>query len=137
MDLNFSISELIKSDTAKKYNINNTPDIKSIDNLLLLIFHILQPVRNKFGKIKVTSGFRSVALNQKVGGEIASNHLFGCAADIIPLESTFKKVYNYITTYLDYDECFIEQNKKTKTKWLHVAFRNGGNRKKHNSELLV
>ena len=136
MDLNFSISELIKSDTAIKNNINNIPDIKSIDNLLNLIFYVLQPVRNKFGAIKITSGFRSVKLNQMLDGAIASNHLFGCAADIIPIDSTFKKVYNYITNYLDYDECFIETNKKG-TKWLHVAFRKNNNRKKHNANLIV
>ena len=62
MHLNFLISELIKSDTAAKYNINNMPDINSLDNMLYLIIFCLQPLRDKLGRpIIITNGFRSAA----------------------------------------------------------------------------
>jgi hypothetical protein len=135
MNLNFSISELIFSDTAIKNNINNMPDLKALDNLLNLIFYLLQPVRDKFGAIIVTSGFRSYYVNKLVGGVSNSNHLYGYAADIVPKQSTFKQVYDFIVNNLDYDECFIEQS--SGKKWLHVAYRKGNNRKKHNPNYLI
>ena len=45
MDLKFDISELIHSDTAVRKNINNMPDINSLDNMLKLIYYCLQPIR--------------------------------------------------------------------------------------------
>ena len=60
MKLNFLLSELIKSDIAIKYNINNMPDINSLDNMLNLIFYCLQPLRDKLQKpVIITSGFRN------------------------------------------------------------------------------
>ena len=134
-NLNFTISELCKSETAEKSGIKNVPDLKALDNLLNLIFYILQPIRDKFGIITVTSGYRSFMVNKLVNGAVNSNHLFGCAADIIPLKATFRQVYDFVVNNLDYDECFIEQSKDKK--WLHIAFRKNNNRKKHNPNYLV
>ena len=134
--LNFSITELCKSDTAIKNGIKNIPSVEVCDNLLNLIFYILQPVRNKFGAIQITSGFRCEQLNKLVGGVPTSNHRNGFAADVIPLQASFKQVYDYIVNNLDYDECFIETNKQG-VKWLHVAYRKGNNRKKHNSNYIA
>jgi len=135
-NLNFSIKELIYSDNAKIHGIDNTPNIEQIDNLLNLIFYILQPARDKFGALKITSGFRTPKVNFLAGGAINSNHLQGCAADVIPLKATFKQVYDFIVNNLDYDECFIEKNTNG-TKWLHVAYSRGKNRKKHNPNYLA
>ena len=134
--LNFSIKELCHSDTAIKNGIKNIPSVEVCDNLLNLIFYVLQPVRDKFGAIQITSGFRCEQLNKLVGGVITSNHKYGCAADIYPLKASFKQVYDYIVNNLDYDECFIETNKQG-VKWLHVAYRKAQNRKKHNSNYLA
>ena len=134
MNLNFTISELCKSDTVTKYGINNVPDLKALDNLLNLIFYILQPIRDKFGAIKITSGYRNNQLNKLVGGVANSNHLYGCAADIIPLKASFKQIYDFVVK-LDYDECYIEQSNGKK--WLHIAYRKNNNRKKHNPNYIV
>ena len=45
MTLNFKMSELIYSDTAVRHNINNMPDINSLDCMLDLIYNVLQPLR--------------------------------------------------------------------------------------------
>lgn len=134
--LNFSITELCKSDTAIKNGIKNIPSVAVCDNLLNLIFYVLQPVRNKFGAIQITSGYRCEQLNKLVGGVPTSNHRNGFAADVIPLQASFKQVYDYIVNNLDYDECLIETNKQG-VQWLHVAYRKGNNRKKHNSNYLA
>ena len=59
---NFSLSELIKSDTAIRLGIDNNPNADQIEKLKALCENILQPVRDHFGRVKVTSGFRSPEL---------------------------------------------------------------------------
>ena len=56
---NFTLQELIKSDTAIRKGINNNPNAEQIEKLKLLCENILQPVRDHFGRVKVTSGYRS------------------------------------------------------------------------------
>ena len=55
---NFTLSELIKSDTAIRKGINNNPNAEQIEKLKALCENILQPVRDHFGRVKITSGFR-------------------------------------------------------------------------------
>ena len=64
---NFTLSELIKSDTAIRKGINNNPNAEQIEKLKALCENILQPVRDHFGRVKVTSGFRSVDLCLAIG----------------------------------------------------------------------
>jgi zinc D-Ala-D-Ala carboxypeptidase len=51
---NFTLQELIKSDTAIRMNINNNPSSGQIDKLKQLCENVLQPVRDQFGRVKVT-----------------------------------------------------------------------------------
>ncbi|BCV03566.1 MAG: hypothetical protein CM15mV69_500 [Caudoviricetes sp.] len=52
---NFSLSELIKSSTAIRHGIANEPNEDQIEKLKLLCENILQPVRDHFGRVTVTS----------------------------------------------------------------------------------
>jgi zinc D-Ala-D-Ala carboxypeptidase len=80
---NFSLVEMTKSDTALRYDIDNTPDAEQLENLTILCECVLQPVRERFGMpVKVNSGFRSAEVNTKVGGSKTSDHCRGMAADI-------------------------------------------------------
>ena len=78
---NFSLLELTKSDTAIRKGINNNPNAEQIEKLKLLCENILQPVRDHFGRVKVTSGFRSVALCMAIGSSANSQHAKAEAAD--------------------------------------------------------
>lgn len=47
------------------------------------LVNILQAIRNHFGQpITITSGYRTISHNKKVGGEDYSQHIYGTAADI-------------------------------------------------------
>ena len=60
---NFSLEELIQSQTALRNNIDNTPNEVQIANLEELVLNILQPLRDYYeAPVKITSGFRSHAL---------------------------------------------------------------------------
>jgi len=51
---NFTLSELIKSDTAIRKGINNNPNAEQIEKLKALCENILQPVRNFLIGLKIT-----------------------------------------------------------------------------------
>ena len=79
---NFSLEEFVKSDTAEKYNIDNTPQQNVINNIVSLC-GLLQKIRDKYGKpMHINSGYRCPKLNSKVGGSKTSQHMNGSAADI-------------------------------------------------------
>ena len=78
---NFSLQELIKSDTAIRKGIDNNPNSDQIEKLKLLCENILQPVRDHFGRVKITSGYRSPELCQAIGSSVNSQHAKAEAAD--------------------------------------------------------
>ena len=124
------ISELIHSDTATVCNINNMPNIQAIDKMQDLIHYVLQPVRLKFGAIHITSGFRCKTLNQKVGGAVNSEHLYGQAADFVMynLKINLHDVFVYIKDNLEYNQLLFERNSKGDI-WVHVSYLYGRNKK--------
>ena len=80
---NFTLAEMVKSETALRHNMDNTPGETEIENLKQLCEQVLQPVRNHFQTgVKVNSGFRHPEVNAKVGGSKTSDHCKGQAADI-------------------------------------------------------
>lgn len=120
------MSELIQSDTANRYNINNMPDINSLDCMLDLIYYVLQPLREKLGKpITVTSGYRNSQVNKLVGGAANSQHTKGQAADIVVKDYTPTQIIEIIKlSGIEYDQCLNEYNQ-----WTHISFVKGKNRK--------
>lgn len=120
----FTINELSFSATAQKYNIINKPSQNVIYNLSLLVSNILDPLREKYGKpIKVTSGYRCQRLNKLVGGSQNSQHLYGMAADIVPLCNNTRKERKYLFQLiqqmnLPFDQLINEKD----LSWIHVSF---------------
>ena len=125
--LNFSISELISSDIAKKNNIYNFPSEKELNNILELIFYCLQPIRNLIQKpMFITSGYRCKKLNELVNGAKNSSHLRGCAVDFIVKEIPIKDIVEIISnSNIPFDELINEYDK-----WVHISFVKGKNRRK-------
>lgn len=126
MILNFKMSELIRSDTAVRHNINNMPDINSLDCMLDLIHYVLQPLREKLGKpVIITSGYRNSQVNKLVGGAANSQHTKGQAADIIVKGYTPAQLVDFIKkSGIEYDQLLNEYNQ-----WVHISYVKGKNRK--------
>lgn len=73
---------MIKSPTAEKLGIDNTPDEVSYF-MLRNLMSFLDMIRTLWnGPIYVNSGYRCPELNNAVGGSKKSQHLKGQAADI-------------------------------------------------------
>ena len=84
----FNLSELVKSATAERLTIDNTPPRAAQRMLTILVEQLLDPIRRRYGApIIVTSGYRCPALNTAVGGAANSHHIVGCAADIVGTET--------------------------------------------------
>jgi uncharacterized protein YcbK (DUF882 family) len=57
---------------------------------------VLQPLREEYGALKITSWIRPPSYNARVSKATASRHLTGDAVDFIPLETSIFKVYNAV-----------------------------------------
>ena len=134
LSTNFSLLELTKSQTAERKSIDNTPSPTHQDNLKLLCTHVLQPVRDHFGRVvSVSSGYRSEALCQAIGSKTTSQHAKGQAADFEIYGLSNKELSDWIHENLDYDQLIIEYWKEEdpNSGWVHCSFNNQGNRKEY------
>ena len=63
-----SLSEVTKSDTAKRRGISNEPTPEHLENLKTICTEVFDKVREHFGvPIYISSGYRSAALNKAIG----------------------------------------------------------------------
>ena len=130
---NFSLKELIKSETATRKNINNNPNEDNIENLQRLCDHVLQPVRDHFGKVvSVSSGFRSPELCVEIGSSVNSQHASGQAADFEIYGLSNKTLADWIHDNLDFDQLILEYHKKEEPNsgWVHCSYKNGDDNRK-------
>lgn len=129
------LSELIRSESAKRNGISNMPTEAHIANLKLLAEKIFEPIRNNFRcPIHVSSGYRSKELNSKVGGSATSQHSSGEAIDIdmdgTPNNVTNKMIFDYIYKNLEFDQLIWEFGTNENPDWVHVSYESIGKQRK-------
>ena len=121
---NFSVRELTKSQTAERKGIDNTPTEEHLENLKLLCENILQPVRDHFGRVTVTSCFRSPELCVKIGSSLNSQHTRAEAADFECLGTSNAEVFDWIKANLPYDQMILEffTPGEPNSGWIHCSY---------------
>ena len=121
---NFTLQELIKSDTAIRLDINNNPNSGQIEKLKALCENILQPVRDHFGRVKVTSGFRSVDLCLAIGSSSNSQHAKAEAADFECVGVDNAELADWIKDNLPYDQLIVEYYTpgEPNSGWIHCSY---------------
>lgn len=134
----FKLSELTYSATAKKYNIDNTPnetETKHIEELIAF----MDGVRAAWGSaLIVSSGFRCEELNIKVGGVKTSGHRVGYAVDLVPANNKKMQFFEFMKTYLedkDFDELLLETNSKGST-WIHFSLKSSQGKQRRKIKIL-
>ena len=127
---NLWLSEVTKSNTAVRRGIDNNPTDEHVEKLKYLAEKIFQPIREHFNcPIFVSSGYRSKALNEAIGGSQRSFHSHGCALDL-DMDGKAQNVsntdiFNFIKDNLEYTELIWEFGTKDKPDWVHVAIAKG------------
>ena len=123
---NLSVKEVTKSNTAKRYGISNEPTIEHLENLKAIALNIFQPTRDYFKKpIYVSSGYRSKALNKKIGGSKKSQHSKGQALDLDAHTFgglTNKELFDFISEHLEFDQIIWEFGTDEEPDWVHVSY---------------
>ena len=123
----FTVAEMVHSNTAERLGIYNEPDAQTRVRLTETI-RLLECVRAEWedycerhalgtSAIRISSGYRSAALNKAVGGVKNSAHMLGYAADLQPVnghQAEFDMGYAF-------DQIIIEQSKTAR--WVHVGYK--------------
>ena len=135
---NFTLKELIASDTALRLGIDNTPSKEGIWKLTLLATNLLQPIRNELGPLRVTSGYRSPELNKAIGGSTKSQH---CKCQAVDLQFVKRNKIDNIKIFetlmslqLEFDQCILEFGDATEyinpdyPAWIHLSYKITDNR---------
>ena len=118
--------------TEKELRIESAPQ-QVKENMKLLVEKVLDPLREKVGKIKVSSGYRDPVYNAKEGGSPTSDHITGCAADIVPLESDIDDVFALIIREFKYNQVILERKN---TRWIHVSYKKEGNKQQAKAAIV-
>lgn len=114
----FKVEEFLRSETADKLGIDNTPIDETIIDNINYSLERLNEIRENYGKpIIISSGYRCQALNEAVGGVKDSKHQEGLAVDL----KWDKELLEFITDNMQFDKLIRE--KSGKTRWIHIQFR--------------
>lgn len=112
--------EATTSQTATRKGIVNTPGDKELINMQLVGIRVFDVVRDYFKTpLRVSSFYRSLLLNNSIGGARTSQHVKGQAIDIQGTgDVTNKMIFDYIKDNLDFDQLINEYNYS----WVHVSY---------------
>ena len=129
------LSEVIRSESAKRNGISNMPIPQHIENFKLLAEKVFEPIRVHFGcPIHISSGYRSIELNSAIKGSLTSQHCTGEAIDIdmdgTPNGVTNKMVFDYIKDNLVFDQLIYEFGDSKNPDWVHVSYESTGKQRK-------
>ena len=115
----FSLGEFTASQEATRHGINNTPSEKVVENLRMLAA-LLEQVRELLGgnSIRISSGYRSLALNRHIKSNDTSAHIRGYAADFTcpAFGKPIEVAKEIAESNLKFDQLICENNA-----WVHIS----------------
>ncbi len=120
-----SYKEGIKSNTATRLGIKNTPDDYRITNMVNIGVNVFEPLREYVGgPIRINSFYRCEELNRAIGGSSRSQHCEGRAIDLDDIlgHKTNAEMYQYIKDNLSFDQLIWEFGDDTNPDWIHVSY---------------
>lgn len=129
-----TLEEATRSWTAKRNGLSNevtNPD--HLENLKWLAKTVYDPLKFEFPQMFIQIIYRTLAVNEAVGGALRSQHLVGEAADLdSPDNKLNAAIFRHIVKHLPFDQVIWEFGNDTNPDWVHVSCKRGdiGNRKK-------
>ena len=125
---NFVLSEITRSNTAKRLGIDNGPDKNHLRSIQRLITNLIQPMRDALGPIRISSGYRNPNVNRAIGGSTKSQHCKGEALDLQFWKDgkiCNKEIYDWV---LSSDVEFDQMINEFDFAWIHISLKKEGNR---------
>ena len=133
---NFTIAEMVQSNTADKLKISNNPPADVKVHLTETIT-LLESIRAEWAEyceryslgtpaIRISSGYRSPAVNKAVGGVKNSAHMYGYAADLNLVNGNEDEFERFMANEFSkmgyaYDQIIIERSNTSR--WVYVGYK--------------
>lgn len=119
--------------TQTNTGIENIPSGEQMERIKLLCTEVFEPLREWAEvPIKINSVFRSLNVNNKVGGSSSSQHMAnnGAAMDIDDNYGgkTNADMFYHIKNNLEFDQLIWEFGTDRNPSWIHVSYKKGKNR---------
>ena len=131
----FSYLEMVRSQTAVRHGINNSPSPTEIENFIELLQNTLEVIRQHFkSPIFITSGYRHSSLNDLVSKNPKSQHQYGQAADFVCAGHSPVRVWEWVVkkSNIIYDQIIMEHSS-----WTHLSYKSVSNRNKTSIAKMV
>lgn len=96
-------------------------DEQALNRIIALNNNLMQPIRDRWGRVKINSGYRSVRKNRAVDGSSTSWHLYGAAADFYTPDANLFEVWCWVQQWtllnnIVLTECHLYQGH------IHIAY---------------
>lgn len=120
----FTLRNLALSGAVVRHRIANVPTVEETERLRALCENVLEPLRRRFGMIRVVNGYHSEEFCRLTGSDNTSQHRLGEEADIhVSNMEVAQKMHDFIKANLVYDQLRLEAKPKTCTIILHVSYK--------------
>jgi hypothetical protein len=120
-----SYKEATRSLTAIRLGLKNKPNEYELSNMIGVAENIFEPLREWVNDpIKVNSFFRSIELNEAIGGSARSQHCQGRAIDIDDTygHATNAEMFNWVKENLNFDQMIWEFGDDENPDWVHISW---------------
>ena len=119
-----TFEEATTSQTAVRNKILNVPNDLELINMQLVGIRVFDVIREHFKTpIRVSSFFRTLRLNNSVGGSKTSQHVKGQAIDIQGTgKLTNQMIFDYVKENIDFDQLIHEYGTDTNPAWVHISY---------------
>lgn len=147
----FSYSEVTRSNTAKRLNLNNCPNSIQLERIKDMLENIADPIREWLGgPLKAESIFRSDIVNKNTrgaskisqhrairgaAGDFDDDHMCNERMHVLATKPTYKDMRNrdiffFVAENLEFDQLIWEFGDGDSPAWNHISYVKGNNRKK-------
>lgn len=115
----FRLSEFLRSQTAQRKGLENTPNADALGAIRNFLAPGMQEVRDLLdAPIHISSGYRSPMVNAAVGGSRSSQHTSGLACDFTApaFGSPLEICRAIVKSPIKFDQVIYEGT------WVHISF---------------